>query len=94
MNEENNWEELIDRHLRGELDEAEKEQLAELLDSDAAARRDATLGASRVRHLFRHSAASVCQRAVTPRSKMYPYSGMPNCTHMILASFTSGWGRV
>ena len=40
MNDKNNWEELIDRHLRGELDEAEKEQLAELLDSDAAARQE------------------------------------------------------
>ena len=40
MNEKNNWEELIDRHLCGELDEAEKERLAELLDSDAAARRE------------------------------------------------------
>ena len=37
MNEKNDWEELIDRHLRGELNEAEKERLAELLDSDAAA---------------------------------------------------------
>ena len=40
MNDKNNWEELIDRHLRGELHEAEKEHLAELLDSDAAARRE------------------------------------------------------
>ncbi|MDP7018284.1 MAG: FecR family protein [Pirellulaceae bacterium] len=40
MNEKNDWEELTDRHLRGELDEAEKERLAELLDSDAAARRE------------------------------------------------------
>lgn len=40
MNEKNDWEELIDRHLRGELNEAEKERLAELLDSDAAARRE------------------------------------------------------
>jgi len=39
MNEKNDWEELIDRHLRSELDEAEKERLAELLDSDPAARR-------------------------------------------------------
>jgi len=38
MNEENSWEELIDRHLRGELDDAEKERLAELLDSDDDAR--------------------------------------------------------
>lgn len=38
MNDKNDWEELIDRHLRGELDESEKEQLAELLDSDATAR--------------------------------------------------------
>ena len=34
------WEELIDRHLRGELTDSEMERLAELLDSDAAARRD------------------------------------------------------
>lgn len=40
MNEKNDWEELIDRHLRGELNEAEQERLAELLDSDAAARRE------------------------------------------------------
>ena len=39
MSEENSWEELIDRHLHGELDEAEKERLAELLDSDAAAQK-------------------------------------------------------
>ena len=38
MNDKNDWEELIDRHLRGELDEGEKEHLAELLDSDATAR--------------------------------------------------------
>ena len=40
MNDNNDWEELIDRHLRGELDEAEKERLAELLDSNAAARQE------------------------------------------------------
>lgn len=40
MNDENDSEELIDRHLRGELDEAEKERLAELLDSNAAARQE------------------------------------------------------
>lgn len=40
MNEENDWEGLIDRHLRGELDEAEKERLAELLDSNAVARQE------------------------------------------------------
>ena len=40
MNDKNNWEELIDRHLRGELDEAEKERLAEQLDSNAAARQE------------------------------------------------------
>jgi len=33
------WHELIDRHLHGELDEAEKERLAEWLDSDPAARK-------------------------------------------------------
>ena len=40
MNDKNDWEELIDRHLRGELDEAQKERLAELLDTDAAARHE------------------------------------------------------
>ncbi len=33
------WHELIDRHLHGELNEAEKELLAEWLDSDPAARK-------------------------------------------------------
>lgn len=33
------WEELIERHLRGELSESEKERLAEILDSDPTARR-------------------------------------------------------
>jgi len=40
MNQKNDWDELIDRHLRGELDEAEKERLAELLDSNTAARQE------------------------------------------------------
>ncbi|MEO2014895.1 MAG: FecR domain-containing protein [Fuerstiella sp.] len=34
-----NWDELIDRHLRGELDDSEKEQLTEMLDSDPSARK-------------------------------------------------------
>ncbi len=38
MNDQNDWEELIDRHLRGELKECEKERLAELLDTDVGAR--------------------------------------------------------
>lgn len=40
MNDNNDWDELIDRHLHGELDEAEKERLAELLDSNAAVRQE------------------------------------------------------
>jgi hypothetical protein len=40
MSDAHHWHELIDRHLRGELSEAEKEQLAERLDSDSAARKD------------------------------------------------------
>jgi hypothetical protein len=39
MSFENEWHELIDRHLHGELNEAEKERLAELLDSDSSARK-------------------------------------------------------
>ncbi|MDG2221727.1 MAG: FecR family protein [Rubripirellula sp.] len=38
MNQSNDWEELIDRHLHGELEESGKERLAELLDTNAAAR--------------------------------------------------------
>jgi hypothetical protein len=33
MNENDNWEDLIDRHLSGEVDNAKKERFAELLDS-------------------------------------------------------------
>lgn len=40
MSDARDWQELIDRHLRGELSESEQERLAELLDSDAAARKD------------------------------------------------------
>jgi hypothetical protein len=40
MSDARDWQELIDRHLRGELSESERERLAELLDSDAAARKD------------------------------------------------------
>ncbi len=39
MSEAMELHELIDRHLRGELSESEKERLAQLLDSDPAARR-------------------------------------------------------
>ncbi len=40
MNDEFAFEELIERHLRGELTEAEQEHLAERLDSDPGARRE------------------------------------------------------
>jgi len=40
MSDAHDWQELIDRHLHGELSESEQERLAELLDSDAAARKD------------------------------------------------------
>jgi hypothetical protein len=40
MSDNNELHELVDRHLRGELDESGKERLIELLDSDADARRD------------------------------------------------------
>ena len=39
MSDANDWHELIDRHLRGELSESEKERLAEVLDSDSSARK-------------------------------------------------------
>jgi len=40
MSDANDWHELIDRHLRGELDDSEKERFAELLDGDSSARED------------------------------------------------------
>ena len=40
MNEENSWQEVIERHLRGELNEAEQELLSQLLDSNATARQE------------------------------------------------------
>ena len=40
MSDDRDWHELIDRHLHGELNEAEKELLAERLDSDPSARRE------------------------------------------------------
>ncbi|MFP6669714.1 MAG: FecR family protein [Pirellulales bacterium] len=40
MKDQDEFEGLIDRHLRGELNEAEKARLAERLDSDAAARQE------------------------------------------------------
>ena len=39
MSQDSDWDELIDRHLRGELSEPEMERLAEILDSDASARK-------------------------------------------------------
>lgn len=39
MSEANDWHELIDRHLRSELSESEREHLAGLLDSDSSARK-------------------------------------------------------
>jgi hypothetical protein len=38
MSDVHDWEELVERHLRGELSDAEKERLAELLDSDVTVR--------------------------------------------------------
>ncbi len=40
MSDTYDWHELIDRHLRGELSDSERERLAELLDSDSSARKD------------------------------------------------------
>ncbi|MGB7344467.1 MAG: FecR family protein [Pirellulaceae bacterium] len=40
MNENNEWEDLVDRHLHGELNETEQERLAELIDSDPSLRKD------------------------------------------------------
>jgi hypothetical protein len=40
MKDAHDWQGLVDRHLCGELNESEQERLAELLDSDAAARKD------------------------------------------------------
>ncbi len=39
VNQPTDWQDLIERHLHGELDDTEKEQLAAWLDSDTSARR-------------------------------------------------------
>ena len=38
MSTNDDWQELVERHLRGELTESEMEQVAERLDSDPVAR--------------------------------------------------------
>ena len=40
MNDKNDWEELIERRLRGELEDSESERLAKLLDSNADFRQE------------------------------------------------------
>ena len=40
MSDQTDWEDLIEQHLRGELDEARQERLAELLDGDPSRRQD------------------------------------------------------
>jgi ferric-dicitrate binding protein FerR (iron transport regulator) len=62
MSEPHEWQDLIDRHLRGELNEAEQERLAELLDSDPALRHDFVQQAewdTRMAEVLRESSASI-----------------------------------
>ncbi len=40
MNDITEWDDLIDRHLHGELDDSERERLAELIDSDSALQKE------------------------------------------------------
>jgi len=64
MSDESDWEELIDRHLCGELNESEKERLAKLLDSDSSARRDFVEHAqwdTRFADVLRDSRGSLCE---------------------------------
>lgn len=61
MSTHEDWEELIERHLRGELTESEMEQLAERLDSDPAARQafvQETLWDTRMAEALRGDTAS------------------------------------
>jgi ferric-dicitrate binding protein FerR (iron transport regulator) len=70
MSDNNELHELVDRHLRGELDEAEKERLVELLDSDADARRDFVAQAqwdTRVADVLRAGCPS-CQTLLEPNA--------------------------
>ena len=64
MSDEHDWRELIDRHLRGELNESEKERLAKLLDSDAEARKDFVEQVqwdTRLAEVLRDSRRSLCE---------------------------------
>ena len=61
MSTHDDWEELIERHLRGELTESEMEQLATRLDSDPAARQafvQETLWDTRMAEALRGDTAS------------------------------------
>ena len=70
MSTNQNWEELIERHLRDELTEAEMEQLAEQLDSNPAARQqfvENTLWDTRITEVLREDhAVSVVDEATSP----------------------------
>jgi ferric-dicitrate binding protein FerR (iron transport regulator) len=67
MNDNHELEELVDRHLRGELNESEKEYLAELLDGDTAARREFVEHAqwdTRFAEALRETDTAICEADV------------------------------
>ena len=79
MSDAHDWQELIERHLRGELSESEKERLAELLDSDVAARKDFVEQVqwdTRLPHAPSHADEwlAAC-KAGTPTGTHFGYSG-------------------
>jgi ferric-dicitrate binding protein FerR (iron transport regulator) len=71
MSTHDNWEELIERHLRGELTESEMEQLAERLDSDPAARQsfvEETLWDTRMAEALRDSSVDETPELLAAKS--------------------------
>jgi len=71
MSTHDNWEELIERHLRGELTESEMEHLAERLDSDPAARQsfvDEALWETRVAEVLRGGNADETPELLTAKA--------------------------
>lgn len=71
MRTNDDWEELVERHLRNELTESEMERLAEWLDSDPAARQsfvEEALWDTRMAEVLRGSADETSELPTTPAS--------------------------
>ena len=74
MKHEDDLEDLIDRHLHGELTEAEMERLAELLDSNPSARQNLVL-AEAARGFFGQLGLRGPARLIQPPPLLFSFRG-------------------